>query len=69
MQFVSNLLGGILFVYSTVSVRGGKFFFGWITRGRHRVGMNNLNLAKDRETWVVERARYIYLYFLAYSYI
>lgn len=46
-------------------VRGGRLRLGWMIRGSSLVGMYNLNLAKLRETIVVDRALYIYLYFLA----
>ena len=65
MQFVSNLLGGILLESTMLRVRGGRLRLGWMIRGSSLVGMYNLNLAKLRETIVVDRALYIYLYFLA----
>ena len=65
MQFVSNLLGGILVLCRMFKVRGGRFFFGWIIKGSYLVGMYSLNLASVLDTWVVDRARYISLSFLA----
>ena len=50
MQFVSNLLGGILLDSTMLSVNGGRLRFGCIMRGSSRVGMYNLNLAKLFDT-------------------
>ena len=56
MQFVSNLLGGILGDDKMFRVKGGRFFLGWIIKGSSFVGIYSLNLAKVLDTWVVESA-------------
>jgi hypothetical protein len=43
ISLVSNLLGGCFVAYLILSIRGGKFNFGCITRGNSLDGMNKLN--------------------------